>query len=154
MSFRHHAFCFYKSNMMNRRSGAGATMNLSSMKRLLLLVSIFMAISGESCSKQEDTPQEDLYLTVFPTELDFPYEGETIEVLVQSNAPLNFAWSPSPSKPDWLKMSATSSGFTFSAQENKTFYARGAMLMIYTNEINGKVSQSYIDFYQIGKPQN
>lgn len=48
-----------------------------------------MAISGESCSKQEDTPQEDLYLTVFPTELDFPYEGETIEVLVQSNAPLN-----------------------------------------------------------------
>ena len=113
-----------------------------------------MAISGESCSKQEDTPQEDPYLTVFPTELDFPYEGETIEVLVQSNAPLNFAWSPSPNKPDWLKMSATSSRFTFSAQENKTFYARGAMLMIYTNEINGKVSQSHIDFYQIGKPQN
>lgn len=113
-----------------------------------------MVISGESCSKQESTPQEDPYLTVFPTKLDFPYEGETIEVLIQSNAPLNFAWSPSPNKPDWLKMAATDSGFSFSAQENKGFGARGAMLMIYTNEINGKVSQSHIDFYQIGKPQN
>lgn len=45
-----------------------------------------MVISGESCSKQESTPQEDPYLTVFPTKLDFPYEGETIEVLIQSNA--------------------------------------------------------------------
>lgn len=51
-------------------------------------------------------------------------------------------------------MSATDSGFSFSASENKSFGARGAMLMIYTNEINGKVSQSHIDFYQIGKPQN
>lgn len=139
---------------MNRRSGAGTTINLSSMEKLLLLVSIFMAISGESCSKQESTPQEDPYLTVFPTKLDFPYEGETIEVLIQSNAPLNFAWSPSPTKPDWLKMSATDSGFSFSASENKSLGARGAMLMIYTNEINGKVSQRHIDFYQIGKPQN
>lgn len=103
---------------------------------------------------REHSHKKNPYLTVFPTKLDFPYEEETIEVLIQSNAPLNFAWSPSPNKPDWLKMSATDSGFSFSASENKSFGARGAMLMIYTNEINGKVSQSHIDFYQIGKPQN
>lgn len=153
ISFQHHAFCFYKSNLMNRRSGAGTTMNLSSMKRLLLLVSILWRLVVNPAPNKRTHLKKILILRSSPQSLISIWRRNhrgTCSIECSSQ----FAWSPSPSKPDWLKMSATSSGFTFSAQENKTFYARGAMLMIYTNEINGKVSQSHIDFYQIGKPQN
>ena len=54
ISFRHHAFCFYKSNMMNRRLGAGTTkLNFITMKKLFLCLSMLgMLLTG--CSKDDD----------------------------------------------------------------------------------------------------